>query len=80
MRRICCSLKGYRCWCAQALADAANLKVAGDKETAAAEAEWRQLTQLIEHDRKQKVPCISSSSPPELSCPCTLFLTGLTGS
>ncbi|EIE19202.1 hypothetical protein COCSUDRAFT_59686 [Coccomyxa subellipsoidea C-169] len=38
----------------QALAEAANLKMAGDKETAAAEAEWRQLTHLIEHDRKQK--------------------------
>lgn len=41
----------------QALAETANLKVAGDKETAASEAEWRQLTQLIEHDRKQKVLC-----------------------
>jgi len=39
----------------QALVQIASLKVAGDKEAAAAEAEWRQLTHLIEHDRKQKV-------------------------
>ncbi len=38
----------------QALSEAAALKLAGDRETAAAEAEWRQLTHLIEHNRKQK--------------------------
>ena len=41
--------------------------MAGDKETAAAEAEWRQLTHLIEHDRKQKVPSTCRPAlPPDL--------------
>ena len=43
---------------AQAIAGIAASKAAGDKETASAGAEWRQLTQLIEHDRKQQ-ECLS---------------------
>jgi hypothetical protein len=57
----------------QALAETANLKVAGDKETAASEAEWRQLTQLIEHDRKQKVLCFPAFLNQNFPRPCMSF-------
>ncbi len=46
----------------QALAAIASFKLAGDKETSAAEAEWHELTQLIEHDRKQKARPLYFSS------------------
>ena len=39
----------------RAQAQAAGLKVAADREQANAEAEWRQLTQLLEHVRQQRV-------------------------
>ncbi len=39
----------------QALVSIAATRLAGDKEVANAEAEWRQLLQLIQQDRKQRV-------------------------
>ena len=44
-------------WLTQALASIAATRLAGDKEVANAEAEWRQLLQLIQQDRKQRVRC-----------------------
>ena len=41
----------------QALASIVATRQAGDKEVANAEAEWRQLLQLIQQDRKQRVRC-----------------------
>lgn len=43
--------------------------MAGDKEAAAAEAEWRQLTHLIEHDRKQTVRQLSPQPQSSRFCP-----------
>lgn len=39
----------------QALEDAAAVKRSADRETASFEAEWRQLSKLIEADRKLQV-------------------------
>lgn len=46
----------------RALAEAAGLKAAADREQANAKAEWRQLTQLLETARQQRVR-------PRLLCP-----------
>ena len=39
----------------RAQAQAAGLKLSADREQANLEAEWRQLTQLLEHVRQQRV-------------------------
>lgn len=39
----------------RAQAQAAGLKLSADREQANSEAEWRQLTQLLEHARQQRV-------------------------
>lgn len=39
----------------QALAEMAATKAAADQEQAVFEAEWKQLTQIIERDRQQRV-------------------------
>jgi hypothetical protein len=52
----------------QALEDAAAVKRSADRETASFEAEWRQLSKLIEADRKLQVQHWSckSGTPPLL--------------
>ena len=57
----------------QALANIAATRLAGDKEVANAEAEWRQLLQLIQQDRKQRVRPLNTAqrpSVPSSQCAC----------
>ena len=44
----------------QALAEMAATKAAADQEQAVFEAEWKQLTQIIERDRQQRVGAIQT--------------------
>lgn len=39
----------------QAIAEMAMIKVQGDREQAMSEAEWKQLSNLIENDRRERV-------------------------
>ena len=52
----------------QALANIAATRLAGDKEVANAEAEWRQLLQLIQQDRKQRVRPLNIAQRPSVPC------------
>ncbi len=49
----------------RAQAEAGGLKASADREQANAEAEWRQLTQLLEHARRQRVrPAVEPACAP----------------
>ena len=39
----------------QAIAEMAMIKAQGDREQAMSEAEWKQLSNLIENDRRERV-------------------------
>ncbi len=39
----------------QAIGEMAMIKAQGDREQAMSEAEWKQLSNLIENDRKERV-------------------------
>ena len=41
--------------CLQAIAEMGMIKAQGDREQAMSEAEWKQLSNLIENDRRERV-------------------------
>ena len=43
-----------KCWL-QAIGEMAMIKAQGDREQAMSEAEWKQLSNLIENDRRERV-------------------------
>ena len=47
----------------QAIAEMGMIKVQGDREQAMSEAEWKQLSNLIENDRRERVCPLSQTIP-----------------
>lgn len=51
--------------CMQAIAEMAMIKAQGDREQAMSEAEWKQLSNLIENDRRERVRLANPSRQPD---------------